>query len=114
MPSHAILVKNNVLSTYTDAIESQLITISFGSSSITPNPTDIAKWFTTTAGPEKGTTLLEVNSANITAYLTDIAQTNNAVSSPSTTNSISSAAVSNTTSQIARALLSYNGATVSL
>jgi hypothetical protein len=109
MPAHSVLVKTSISSNYMDAVESQNIELDIGSNVVTPLPNDIAGWIKTSNGPEKNTTLLTVNTAAITSYLTIEAQ-----KSGSFANGIDSAAMSDATNKIANTLLKYNGVTVSI
>jgi len=113
MPAHSVLLKNGIVSQYIDSVEGQSITINIGTNTVIPLPTNIASWVKTSAGPEKGTTVLAVNESAVSKYVTSAAQ--NVAAQPA--NSISSFSVINDSSvvkQIASQLLKYNGITVSM
>lgn len=106
MPQNSILVRSSQLSSFTDAIEGQTITVNIGSTTVTPQPTDIQNWFFTTAGPQSNSTIIEANTSNITSYLTNLVQKDDPTAS--------SDAVSSAATQLAQALVKSNGATVTI
>lgn len=106
MPQNSILVRSSQLSSFTDAIEGQTITVNVGSATVTPQPTDIQNWFFTTAGPQSNSTIIEANTSNITSYLTNLVQKDDPTAS--------SDAVSSAASQLAQSLVKSNGATVTI
>lgn len=113
MPAHSVLLKNDIVSQYVDSVEGQAITINIGTNSVIPLPTNIAGWIKTSAGPEKGTTVLSVNESAVSKYVTSAAQ--NVAAQPA--DSVSSFSVINDSSvveQITNKLLKYNGITVSM
>jgi hypothetical protein len=114
MPANSVLVKNSVLSSYIDAIESQSVEINIGSNAVTPLPTDIANWIKTSAGPEKGTTLISANVPNITSYVTSAIQSSTATQQSTALSGDGGTSSAKVAAQIAQTLLKYNGVTVTV
>jgi hypothetical protein len=112
MPPHSLLMKNDVLSSYVDSVEGQEITINIGTISVTPLPTDIANWIKTSNGPEANTTLLSVNTASISQYVTNAMQ--NTPKQPGDLTSVNTSAETTAVNQIAQSLLKYKGMTVTI
>lgn len=113
MPANAILVRSSQLSNDIDAIESQSVTINLGAMTVTPEPSDIAHWFKTTAGPQSGSTLLAVNTAGISNYIASIIKAN--TKQPTNqSNGIGFSGSANATDQIVKQLLSCKGISISL
>jgi hypothetical protein len=113
MPRYSVLVHSSDLSTDLDDIEVQAITVNLGTTVVTPQPSDIAQWVKSSAGPQAGTTLLSVNTASLSAYLTGVAQ-NNSRQATQNVSGISYGGISAATNQIANILLSCNGTSVTL
>lgn len=112
MPQHSVLVKNDIATSYVDAVESQSIAINTGTSVVTPLPNDIANWIKMSSGPQKGTTLLTVNEAAVTSYVANAVS--NSVKQPSSGSSYNASGVSSAANQITKSLLKYNGITVTV
>jgi hypothetical protein len=113
MPANAILVKNNQLTGDKDAIESQMITIDLGATSVSPMPSDIAHWVKTSAGPQKGSTVLAVNSAAIESYVASVIASNTKQPT-SHSNGIGFSGGASAADQIIAQLLTCKGISVSL
>jgi uncharacterized membrane protein len=113
MPANAVLVRSSQLSTDLDDMETQPITINLGTTAITPLPSDIAKWVKVASGPQAGTTVLSVNTISLSGYIENAIQQQESTH-PTTGTTYDGTDIAKATNQIAKALFSGNGTTVTL
>lgn len=129
LPAYSILVHSSSLSSDINNIEQQQITLNLGTTSLSPMPTDISQWVKTSTGPQSGSTILTVNTAKISSYISGVIKQNTKAPINETklvypsgkvlvktagVDGISFGGVQAATNQIAKVLFSVKGTTVTL
>lgn len=129
LPAYSILVHSSSLSSDINSIEQQQITLNLGTTALSPTPSDISSWVKTSAGPQSGSTILTVNTANVSSYIANLIKQNAKAPINETklvypsgkvlvkvagVNGVSFGGNQMATNQIAKALFSVKGTTVTL